>query len=158
MSSPEESIKQILTERGLTISAAESCTGGRVSDRITDVSGSSEYFLGGVVAYSNETKISILGVDRKSLSDHGAVSREVAAEMAAGCRRAFDSDIAVSTTGIAGPTGGTESKPVGLVWFSIADDDRTATEQKIFNGDRDSIKEQASGHALALVLRFLDEK
>lgn len=158
MPQSEVSIKRILSERGLTISAAESCTGGRVCDHITNISGSSEYFLGGVVAYSNQAKITLLGVDEKSLVEHGAVSREVAAEMAIGCRRAFKSDIAVSTTGIAGPTGGTKSKPVGLVWFGVTDGDSSFTEQVVFSGDRESIKEQATAHALDLVLRFLGEK
>ena len=155
MPQPGESIKKILSERKLTISAAESCTGGRVSDHITNISGSSAYFLGGVVAYGNQAKIALLGVDEKSLEDHGAVSCEVAEEMAVGCRRAFRSDIAVSTTGVAGPTGGTPSKPVGLVWFGVSDGDRTITDRVIFSGDRESIKEEASVHALDLVLRFL---
>jgi len=124
---PEEILGELLRRKKLTLSAAESCTGGRVGDKITNVSGSSDYFLGGAVTYSNEAKAELLKVKEKSLKAHGAVSEQVAKEMALGCRKLFGSDIAVSTTGIAGPTGGSKEKPVARLVRSERrkeDDDR----------------------------------
>lgn len=154
MALPEELLGEVCRNKGLTISAAESCTGGRVGDKVTNVPGSSDYFLGSAVTYSNEAKIALLGVKKESLEAHGAVSEQVAIEMAEGCRKAFGSDIAVSTTGIAGPSGGSEEKPVGLVWFGISDGKNVKTERKIFSGDRKFIKEAASSHAVQLLLSF----
>ncbi|MEM4262452.1 MAG: CinA family protein [Thermoplasmata archaeon] len=155
MRSPEESIAEILRERGLTLAAAESCTGGRIGDKITNVPGSSDYFLGSAVTYSNDAKMWILGVKRSSLHRYGAVSEQVAKEMALGAMKKFGSDIAVSTTGIAGPTGGSKEKPVGLVWFAVAHEDDIQTDKEIFAGDRLDIKEAAAIHAIDLVIDFV---
>ena len=128
----DESIEQVvgrmLTERGLTIAVAESCTGGHVAHQITNVSGSSSYLVGGVVAYSNEIKTTFLGVDEEMLDREGAVSKEVASQMASGVRERLGADIGISTTGIAGPTGGTPDKPVGTVWIGYSDRDGTETK------------------------------
>lgn len=155
MAPPEEILGELLRKKKLTLSAAESCTGGRVGDKITNISGSSDYFLGGAVTYSNEAKVALLKVSEKFLRDYGAVSKQVAEEMATGCRDLFESDIAVSTTGIAGPTGGSKEKPVGLVWFGVSDGKRTVAEKRIFSGDRESVKEAASVHAIGSILLFL---
>jgi PncC family amidohydrolase len=156
MSGPEEILGEVLRKKGKTLSSAESCTGGRIADKITNVPGASDYFLGGAVTYSNDAKIELLGVKKESLDSFGAVSEQVAKEMAMGCRNAFCADIAVSTTGIAGPTGGTKEKPVGLVWFAVSDGRTTKAERKVFDGDRIQIKEKASLRAIDLVLNFLE--
>jgi len=145
----------LLRRKKLTLSAAESCTGGRIGDKITNVPGSSDYFLGSAVTYSNEAKAALLGVKEKSLKAYGAVSQQVAEEMALGCRKLFGSDIAVSTTGIAGPAGGSAEKPVGLVWFGVSDGRKTTTDRKVFPGDREQVKEAASQHAIILVLSHI---
>lgn len=145
----------MLRRKKLTLSAAESCTGGRIGDKITNVPGSSDYFLGSAVTYSNEAKAALLGVKEKSLKAYGAVSQQVAEEMALGCRKLFGSDIAVSTTGIAGPAGGSAEKPVGLVWFGVSDGRKTTTDRKVFPGDREQVKEAASQHAIILVLSHI---
>ena len=145
----------MLRRKKLTLSAAESCTGGRIGDKITNVPGSSDYFLGSAVTYSNEAKVALLGVKEKSLKAYGAVSQQVAEEMALGCRKLFGSDIAVSTTGIAGPAGGSAEKPVGLVWFGVSDGRKTTTDRKVFPGDREQVKEAASQHAIILVLSHI---
>jgi len=152
---PEEILGELLRRKKLSLSAAESCTGGRIGDKITNVPGSSDYFLGSAVTYSNEAKTALLGVKDKSLKAHGAVSEQVAGEMAVGCRKLFGSDIAVSTTGIAGPTGGSKEKPVGLVWFGVSDGRTTKTERTVFSGDREQVKEAASLHAMAFILDFI---
>jgi len=154
MASPEERVGEALRRKKLTVSAAESCTGGRIGDKITNVPGSSDYFRGSAVTYSNESKVALLGVDKATLERFGAVSEEVAKEMALGCIGLFGSDISVSTTGIAGPTGGSPEKPVGLVWFAVTDGDRISTEKAVFPGDRESIKEAASSFALEMVATF----
>lgn len=155
MRSPEESIAEVLRERKLTLAAAESCTGGRIGDKITDVPGSSDYFLGSAVAYSNAAKMKFLGVKKESLERFGAVSEQVAKEMALGAMKGFGSSIAVSTTGIAGPAGGSEEKPVGLVWFAVTSGKRIQTDRQIFGGDRLEIKESAAVHAISLVIDFV---
>ena len=116
----EETVGRLLRDRGLTLALAESCTGGRIGDRITDVPGSSAYFLLGTATYSNEAKIGILGVSEQTLAEHGAVSTQTAEEMAAGARRRAGADLGLSTTGIAGPGGGTADKPVGTVCIGLA--------------------------------------
>jgi len=136
-----------------TISVAESCTGGNVAHRITSVPGSSTYFLGGVVSYANSAKTTLLGVSTELLDRYGAVSAECAAAMASGARSAFRSDIAVSTTGIAGPEGGASTKPVGLVYFGLATDTETQTEHRQFSGSRAEIIEAASAFALDLLVQ-----
>lgn len=116
----ESVVGALLAERGLSVATAESCTGGLIAERITDVPGSSDYFNGGVVAYSNEAKASLLGVPAALIEKHGAVSEPVARAMAEGAREKFGSDFAVATTGISGPSGGTPEKPVGLVWIALS--------------------------------------
>lgn len=129
-------IGKILQARGLTISTAESCTGGLLSHALTSVSGSSAYFKGGVVAYSNEIKEQVLSVRRQTLVDFGAVSEETAREMAEGIKILFKTDFALSTTGIAGPTGGSLHKPVGLVWIGISTPAGTQAYECFFKGSR----------------------
>lgn len=116
----QELIHAMLTESGRTLAVAESCTGGTIAARFTAMPGASAYFLCGVVSYSNESKIKVLGVDPGTLERHGAVSEATAREMAEGARRMSGADFAVATTGIAGPTGGTDEKPVGTVWMAVA--------------------------------------
>lgn len=151
----EEALGKLLTERHLTIAVAESCTGGLVADKITNVSGSSNYFERGVVTYSNKSKIELLGVPGELISAHGAVSREVAEAMAAGIRQRSQTSIGLSTTGIAGPTGGTPEKPVGLVWIGYADKDITFALKFNFGDNRVRNKERAAQAALELVRRKL---
>ena len=130
------SVGNILLEQGLTISTAESCTGGLLSHALTARSGSSAYFMGGVVAYSNAIKERILGVQPETLLAYGAVSKQTAREMADGVRLKFETDIGLSTTGIAGPTGGTPEKPVGLVWIGISTPGGTRAFECQFEGGR----------------------
>ena len=144
-----------LADLGRTVATAESCCGGLISHRITNVSGSSAYFKGGVVSYSNEAKRKFLGVTKESLGADGAVSEAVAREMAEGARREFDSDYAVAVTGIAGPTGGTPEKPVGLVYISVTGPSGTRIEECRFDGDRDEVKSQTADKALAMLLECI---
>ena len=132
----EDAIVRLLTERNLTLATAESCTGGCLAHRITNVPGASAIFPGGVVAYSNEAKRNFLGVRAKTLSRHGAVSAAVAREMAGGARKKFGADFAIAVTGIAGPGGGTKRKPVGTVFIALADGDGTVVERKMFPSGR----------------------
>ena len=148
----ETVLGQMLKDRGQTVALAESCTGGLAAKRLTDISGSSAYVMGGVVAYDNSAKINLLGVDSGLIEQHGAVSEQVARAMANGARQRFDSDYALSITGVAGPTGGTDDKPVGLVWFGLAmRDGETVTEEKRFLGNREMVRERAAQHALNLL-------
>jgi PncC family amidohydrolase len=142
----------------ITVAAAESLTGGNVSARITAISGSSGYFLGGIVAYSNAAKASLLGVSEETLATRGAVSAECAREMAAGARRAFGADLAVATTGIAGPGGATERKPVGLVYIGLAGPDGVTTEEFRFPGGRSVVTNAATEAALLILLRGLERR
>jgi PncC family amidohydrolase len=141
-----------------TVAVAESLTGGNVSARITKVSGSSAYFLGGIVAYSNEAKASLLGVSEETLTTRGAVSAECAREMAEGARRAFGADVAVATTGIAGPGGATERKPVGLVYIALAGPDGVTTEEFHFPGGRATVTDASTEAALLMLLRGLERR
>ncbi len=149
----------ILTARHLTIATAESCTGGLIGAALTDVPGASAAYRGGVIAYANEVKIALLGVDAEVLAQHGAVSSPVAAQMAWGARRATGADVAVSTTGIAGPGGGTPNKPVGTVWVGIA----TAAGEETHllsldpNASRDEIRRAAVERALELVRKQIEK-
>ena len=142
-----------LKERGWRLGLAESCTGGLVSHRITAIPGSSAYFVGGVEAYANSAKMNLLGVKRETLQAHGAVSEQCAGEMAAGALRAFGADVAVSTTGIAGPDGGTPEKPVGYVCFGLATADGVVTRTHQLWGTRDWVKLLASQVALDMIRR-----
>jgi len=144
-----------LGKAGLTLAVGESCTGGRICDRITDVPGSSEHFRGGIVAYSNDSKIRFLGVSHATLKAHGAVSEECAKEMAMGVAKAFNADVGLSVTGIAGPGGATPQKPVGLVYIGISWKKEHAAFRYLFDGDRKGIKAQATEQALQLVLDFI---
>jgi len=149
----ESTVGSLLKDRRLRIALAESCTGGLIANRITDISGSSEYFERGIITYSNESKIDELGVPSELISSHGAVSREVAEAMALGIRTVSGADIGISTTGIAGPTGGSQEKPVGLVWIGYSDNDETIALQFNFGGGRRIIKERAAQAALELLRR-----
>jgi PncC family amidohydrolase len=141
-----------------TVATAESLTGGNVSARITAISGSSAYFLGGIVAYSNEAKASLLGVSEATLATRGAVSAECAREMAEGARRAFGANAAVATTGIAGPSGATERKPVGLVYIALAGPDGVTTEEFHFPGGRATVTDASTEAALLMLLRGLERQ
>jgi PncC family amidohydrolase len=152
----EERIGELLTRRGLTLAVAESCTGGLLGHRVTNVSGSSAYFQGGVISYSNEIKERILGIPHQTLVQHGAVSGETALAMAREARRLLRTDIAVSVTGIAGPTGGTPEKPVGLVYIGLAAEGTELCERHIWEGDRSENKELSAQAALELLLKYLE--
>ena len=142
---------------GITIATAESCTGGLVSHRLTNISGSSAYVVGGVVAYSNAVKREVLGVEEAALVAHGAVSEVVAQQMAQGVRERLGADIGVATTGIMGPTGGSDEKPVGTVWFGYADAHGTHAERHRYNKDREINKALTSTTALNIVrLKLLE--
>jgi len=140
-----------LASSGLTVAAAESCTGGRVATALTSAPGSSAYFQGAVVAYSNQMKVELLGVPVEVIIKHGAVSEECARAMAEGARRKMNVRAAVSTTGIAGPEGGSPEKPVGLVWLAVATDQGTTSVKKQLSGDRSSISAAAANEALSLL-------
>jgi nicotinamide-nucleotide amidase len=149
----EEIIAQILTENHATIAVAESCTGGLLAERVTTLSGSSAYFVGGVVCYSNELKSSLVGVPAELIASKGAVSSEVALALADGIRKRTGATIGIGITGIAGPTGGTPEKPVGLVHIGIADERSTRERKFQFPGDRERIRNFAALNALDMVRR-----
>jgi len=151
----EGMIGALLTKQKRTISVAESLTGGLVADRITNVPGSSAYFERGVIAYSNRAKTELLGVPDAVIREHGAVSREVALLMAQGIRRASGTDIGLATTGIAGPSGGTEAKPVGTVFIAVSDGKRSICRDFAFKWDRRRVKEITTEWSLELTRRFL---
>jgi PncC family amidohydrolase len=144
-----------LMERGLTLASAESCTGGLIGHLITEIAGSSAYYIGGIIAYSNAVKEAQLGVPQATLMTHGAVSQATAEAMATGVRGSLKADVGVATTGIAGPGGGTPAKPVGLVYVAVATADTTRCERFVFSGDRQSIKQQTAVAALHLLLDSL---
>jgi PncC family amidohydrolase len=148
----ERRLNDLLAGGAITLAAAESCTGGGVAARVTSVAGSSDYFLGGVVAYANEAKANVLGVPRDVLETRGAVSPECARAMAERARRLFGATLAVSTTGIAGPGGATPRKPVGLVYLALAGPDGTRVEEHQFAGDRAAVTNAAIERALALLV------
>lgn len=146
-----EKLVELLKAQGLTCATAESCTGGGIGSTITSVPGASAVFAGGVISYSNEVKASVLGVSRADLETYGAVSPQVAAQMADGARALLKTDLAIAVTGIAGPDGGSAEKPVGLVWFGISSARGTCTEKAIFRGDRDAVRAQTITHALGML-------
>ena len=154
-----ESLEQIvgywLQMRNATLAVAESCTGGLLAERITSISGSSRYFLGGAIVYSNQLKTELAGVPAEMIERHGAVSREVAAALAEGIRYRCEATLGVGITGVAGPTGGTPEKPVGLVFHAVASDRGTEVAQRNFPGDRKRIRRFASTMALDMVRRKL---
>ena len=156
--SPEGKLNRLLTQKGLTLAVAESCTGGLISSRITNVAGASVYFQAGLVTYSNKSKETLLSVPRDLLMAKGAVSKEVAARMAEGVRRAMEVDIGLSVTGIAGPGGGTKEKPVGTVYMGLAAAGVSLVRQHKFDGRRSAIKRQSADEALTFVLDYLEGK
>ncbi|MEH6504265.1 MAG: nicotinamide-nucleotide amidohydrolase family protein [Cycloclasticus sp.] len=146
-------LAKLLFERHTTLALAESCTGGWIAKVLTDVAGSSEWFLGGVVSYSNAAKHELLAVDEDSLEQFGAVSEQVAKQMVDGAQRVFSASLALSVTGVAGPTGGSAEKPLGLVWFGLKQAAKQAVLiQKVFKGDREQIRQQAVSFALQLLI------
>lgn len=151
----EEQVGALLLEQELTLATAESCTGGLVGHRLTNVVGSSAYYVGGVVAYSYEAKERLLGVRHETLAAHGAVSEETAREMARGARERLHASIAVAVTGIAGPGGGMPNKPVGLVYVALAAPEAEMCEEHTWQGDRLSNKRRSAEAALRLVISFL---
>ncbi len=152
MSNVVQSIADALLARHQTLATAESCTGGLVGAALTNLPGSSAWYLGGVIAYSNPLKGSLLGVPNELLATHGAVSAETAQAMADGVRAATGADFSIALTGIAGPGGGTPQKPVGLVYIAVACPDRTQAFEHHFAGDRSRIRTAASDAALAHLL------
>jgi len=145
-----------LRQRGLKLAVAESCTGGLLAGTIVAIAGSSDYFLGGVVAYANEVKSGMLGVDPATLADHGAVSWQTAVEMAWGARSLLGADVALATTGIAGPTGGTPTKPVGTVYLALATREMMLWQRQLWTGTRQENIRASVGAALRLLEAHLD--
>ena len=141
----------LLARRGKTLALAESCTGGFIANEITNVPGASKIFTGGIVAYSNAVKRKFLGVRTKTLARHGAVSESVAREMAGGARKKFGADFAIAITGIAGPGGGTKSKPVGTVFIALANEGETLVERKLNSFGREKFKEITANQALKML-------
>lgn len=154
----EVKIGALLTALGLTIALAESCTGGQIGDRLTDVPGSSAYFLSSAVTYAYSAKEHVLGVEHGALLSKGAVSEEVARQMAQGARRVFGADLAVAVTGIAGPGGSTPDKPVGLAHLHLSAADAEWPERHIWQEDRVGNKRRSADAALALILRYLEQQ
>ena len=152
----EKRVGAALRRHGLRLAAAESCTGGLVGHRITNIPGSSTYYMGSVTAYAYEAKVRLLDVKWETLEAHGAVSSQVVSEMAIGVRRALAADIGISISGIAGPGGGTPEKPVGLVCFGLSTPDGVWTTRQQFDGDRTAVKEQAADFILGYILQYLE--
>ena len=150
-----QELSEKLVTNGLTISVAESCTGGSLSQSLTSIPGASSYFDCGYITYSNQSKVEMLGVDIQTIKTYGAVSEEVALEMVIGVTTKSHSDVALSITGVAGPTGGTPEKPVGMVCFGFFCDGKTSTSTQLFSGDRANIVSQSVSYAMRqLFLRF----
>jgi len=155
MFDPVSDLIKKLTEKKLTLSLAESCTGGLISSSLTETAGASEFFLGCAVTYSNRSKEKFLNVLNGTLTVNGAVSAETAKEMAAGAKTLFDSDIAASVTGIAGPGGGTPIKPVGTVFIAVTDGKRTECMHLTLSGSRKEIREAAAGNLIRMITEFI---
>ncbi|MDD2752773.1 MAG: nicotinamide-nucleotide amidohydrolase family protein [Candidatus Omnitrophica bacterium] len=155
---PQGIVKQVhklLIEKHSTLSTAESCTGGLLAKLLTDLPESSKYFLLGVISYSNQAKINILKVPAKLITEKGAVSREVALKMANGVKKLAKSDFAIATTGIAGPTGGSNKKPVGTVFIAIAAKNKTSCQKFNFTGNRSCVRKKSALKALELLRKFV---
>ena len=151
----EAQIGQLLRQRGLKLATAESCTGGLLADRITDIPGSSDYFIGGVVAYAYEAKVALLHVSWDTLRLHGAVSREIVVEMARGVRTVLGANIGISVSGIAGPGGGLPDKPVGTTWIGLSATDGDLARKFVWDGDRLQNKADSAEAALQFLLDYL---
>ena len=145
-----------LRARGWRLAVAESCTGGLVGHRVTEVPGSSDYFAGGVIAYANDVKQSLLGVRAETLAAHGAVSEQAALEMARGARAACAAEVGLAVTGIAGPGGGGPGKPVGLTWMAVSAPNGERTRQGLWPGGRSQVKDQSAAAVLALALEMVE--
>jgi PncC family amidohydrolase len=154
----EIQVGNLLRQRGLKLAVAESCTGGLLGGRITDIPGSSEYFLGGVIAYDYEVKTSVLGVSWDTLNTKGAVSQETVLEMARGIRNLVKADIAISISGVAGPGGGTPEKPVGTTWIGLVTNEGEWGHTFLFTGNRDENRAAAVDAELNLLLEYLQGK
>jgi len=150
-----DKVSSLLKKQRLTIATAESCTGGLIAHTLTNVSGSSDYFDRGIISYSNNAKIKLLDVPEELIKKYGAVSEQVAKAMADGVRKKSNVDIGIATTGIAGPTGGTPSKPVGLVYIGVSNSDNTFVKKYLFTGNRLENKEQACNEGLLLLYDYL---
>jgi len=150
-------VGEMLRRRGLRLAVAESCTGGLIGHRITNVPGSSTYYMGSVTAYAYEAKVRLLGVHWETLEKFGAVSEQTVVEMACGVRRALAADIGLSVSGIAGPGGGTPEKPVGLVWIGLSAAGMDEAWKYLWKGDRLRVKEQSAEQALRLLADYLEE-
>jgi PncC family amidohydrolase len=153
----EQTIGDLLRQKGLKLAVAESCTGGLVSDRITNIPGSSDYFIGAIIAYAYEAKVKLLGVKWDTLTAFGAVSREVVLEMARGVRKALDTQLGVSVSGIAGPGGETDEKPVGTTWIGLSTPDGDWARQFCWEGDRIENKDSSAQAVLEILLYFLKQ-
>jgi nicotinamide-nucleotide amidase len=150
-------LAELLLQRGQRICTAESCTGGLIAKTFTDLAGSSEWFDRGFVTYSNQAKIDMLGVSADTLELYGAVSQQVAAEMAAGAVQHSQAQVSIAVSGIAGPGGGSELKPVGTVWFGFASDGRVSTETRLFDGNRDAVRQSSLHFAIETMLKILQK-
>ncbi len=153
--SMEEVVGRLLREKGLKLATAESCTGGLLSARIVNVPGSSHYFVGGFVVYANELKTKLLGVEEEAIKKHGAVSEDVCRQMAVGALEETDADISLAITGISGPEGGTEKKPVGLTYIALATDREVKVRRFIFNASRNENRFMATQWALEMLRQYL---
>ena len=150
-----EQLASTLLARGWMVATAESCTGGMIAARCTDLSGSSQWFERGFVTYSNAAKSELLGVPAELIAQHGAVSEAVACAMADGALRHAHAQVSVAVTGIAGPTGGSSDKPVGTVWFAWCVNEQLSSERRVFDGDRAAIREATVAHALQGLIKRL---
>ena len=155
MASTEQDVGNLLRQKGLTLGAVESATGGLISHLVTNIPGSSDYYKGSVTAYSNEVKIKVVGVKEKTIKKHGAVSSQVAEEMAEGGRKVLAADICLADTGIAGPTGATPGKPVGLFYIGLSHQAGTYSQKHNFQGNREQNKRRAAEAALAWLKEYL---
>jgi len=155
MVSLEQEVGNLLRQKGLTLGVVESATGGLISHLITNIPGSSDYYKGSVTAYSNETKIKVVGLKEDTINKYGAVSYQVAEEMAQGGRKALGTDICLADTGIAGPTGATSEKPVGLFYIGLSHQSGTYSQKHIFSGNREQNKRSAAEAALVWLKEYL---
>jgi PncC family amidohydrolase len=146
---------QVKTGKLLTISTAESATGGRITDKLTNIPGSSDYFKGSLISYSNDVKMNVLGVKRETIENHGVVSSQTAIEMAEGGRKVLGTDICISDTGIAGPSGATAGKPIGLFYIGLATKDKSLSLKHVFKGNREKNKRDAAEATLSLLKQYL---